>query len=188
MTDHWGTVLESASCDKAWYGMYAGWYFFCQQGEPAGDSSQKDYVLGRQAMTYTKDHAGDLPLVMAKRVGRLWDAYKPRQTIYLNATWEGRTWDASIAAFWSYWTLLPLGIAGLVILRRRRVPITPIVAPAIVVSIAAATTYGVLRYRVSVEPGLVIVAAVTIDAIWTRFRPATPKPDPTTVTQRETVA
>ena len=180
MTDHWGTVLKAASCDEAWYGDYRGWYWFCQKTQPPGDYSERDLVLRQEAFDYTKARLGDLPGVAAARVGRLWEVYHPRQTIKYNATWEGRTWGASIAAFWSYWALLPFAIGGLVVLKRRGRPISPIIAPAITVTIAAATTYGVLRYRASVEPGFVIVAGVALDAIWTRFRPSTkpPSPDP----------
>ena len=105
---------------------------------------------------------------MAIRVGRLWDVYNPRQTIRLNATLEGRTQDASVAAFWSYWFLLPFAIGGLVVLKRRGTPIARSSPPPITVTIAAATTYGVLRYRVSVEPGFVIAAAIAMDALWRR--------------------
>ena len=179
MTDHWGTVLKAASCDEAWYGDYRGWYWFCQKTQPPGDYSERDVVLRNEAIDYTKARLDDLPGVVAARVGRLWDVYHPAQTIRYNATWEGRTQGASVAAFWSYWALLPFAIGGLVVLKRRGRPISPIIAPAITVTIAAATTYGVLRYRVSVEPGFVIVAGVALDALWTRFRrPALPAPPP----------
>ncbi len=178
MTDHWGTVLKAASCDQAWYGEYSGWYWFCQKTQPPGDYSQRDVILRKQAIDYTKDHLDRLPALMAIRVGRLWDVYEPRQTIRLNATFEGRTQDASVAAFWSYWFLLPFAIAGLVVLKRRGTPISPIVAPAITVTIAAATTYGVLRYRVSVEPGLVVAAAIAMDALWRKLTGSRERPSP----------
>jgi len=169
MTDHWGTVLKAASCDEAWYGEYAGWYWFCQKVQPPGDYSQRDIILRNEAIEYTRDNLDRLPKLMAIRVGRLWDIYRPRQTIQLNATFEGRTPDASVAAFWSYWALLPFALGGLVVLKKRGIPIIPIVAPAITVTIAAATTYGVLRYRVSFEPGFVVAAAIAIDALLRRF-------------------
>ena len=179
MTDHWGTVLKAASCDKAWYGEYSGWYWFCQKTQPPGDYSQRDIILRNQAIDYTKAHIDRLPMLMAIRVGRLWDVFNPRQTIRLNATLEGRTWDASVAAFWSYWFLLPWTIAGLVVLKKRGTPITPLVAPAITVTIAAATTYGVLRYRVSVEPAIVISAAIAMDALWRKVAGSRePSPEP----------
>jgi 4-amino-4-deoxy-L-arabinose transferase-like glycosyltransferase len=175
MTDHWGTVLKAASCDEAWYGEYRGWYWFCQKTQPPGDYSERDAILRDEALDYTRARLDDLPGVMAARVGRLWEVYRPRQTIEFNAGWEGRTQDASVAAFWSYWVMLPLAVGGLFVLKRRKLPISPIVAPAITVTIAAATTYGVLRYRVSVEPGFVVAVAIALDALWSRFggRPAT---------------
>jgi hypothetical protein len=68
---------------------------------------------------------------------------------------------------WQYYVLMPPAIAGFIVLRRRRVPIMPLIAPAIVVTIAAALTYGVLRYRITVEPSIVLAAAVSIDVVWT---------------------
>jgi 4-amino-4-deoxy-L-arabinose transferase-like glycosyltransferase len=167
MTDHWGTVLEAASCDDAYYGKYAGWYANCDVRRHQGDASEQDAVLRREALHYMRQHLHRLPVVMAMRVGRLWDIYRPGNTLFLNAVLEGRTRAASRVAVASYWLLMPLTIAGLIVMRLRRVPIIPLLAPAIVVTIAAAITYGVLRYRVTVEPGIVLAAAVSVDVLWT---------------------
>ena len=45
------------------------------------------------------------------------------------------------------------GLTGFVVLRRRRVPISPLVAAIAAVTITAATTYGIIRFRV---PGDVV--------------------------------
>ncbi len=166
MTDHWGTVLEAASCHDAYYGRYAGWYANCDLRRHRGDASEQDATLRSEALHYTRAHLRRLPVLMLIRVGRMWDVYRPGQTLFLNAVLEGRTRAASRLALISTWLLMPLAIAGVIVLRRRRVPITPILAPAIVVTIAAAITYGVLRYRVSAEPGIVLAAAVSIDVLW----------------------
>jgi 4-amino-4-deoxy-L-arabinose transferase-like glycosyltransferase len=167
MTDHWGTVLENASCHDTYFGQFRGWYQLCDLHHYPGDASQEDTVLRKEALRYMRAHLGALPGVMGARVGRLWDVYKPSQTLFLNSVLEGRTKKASRLALWQYYVLMPPALAGLVVLRRRRVPIMPLIAPAIVVTIAAALTYGVLRYRVTVEPGIVLAAAVSIDVVWT---------------------
>jgi hypothetical protein len=75
-----------------------------------------------------------------------------------------------------FYALVPLGVLGLVALRRRRFALSPLLAPALIVTAAAATTFGVTRYRAPVEPALVIAAAVGIDALWRRLRRAQHQP------------
>jgi 4-amino-4-deoxy-L-arabinose transferase-like glycosyltransferase len=170
LTDSFGAVLSSASCDRTYYGHYAGWYWACYtfpHGDVPGDASQRDAVVQRDAIRYIRHHLHRLPVVMAMRVGRLWDVYRPGQTLYLNAVLEGRTHAASRLAVISYWLMMPLAIAGVIVLRRWRIPTMPILGPTIGVTIAAAIFFGVLRYRVSAEPSIVLAAAVSIDVLWT---------------------
>jgi len=170
LTDSFGAVLSSASCDRTYYGKFAGWYFECYtfpHGDVPGDASQRDAVVRRDAVRYIRHHLHRLPVVMAMRVGRLWDVYRPGQTLYLNAVLEGRTRAASRLAVISYWLMMPLAIAGVIVLRRRRIPIMPILGPVIGVTLAAAIFFGVLRYRVSAEPSIVLAAAVSVDVLWT---------------------
>ena len=55
-------------------------------------------------------------------------------------------------------------IGGIVVLRRRHIPISPLIALVVIVTLAAMTTFGVTRYRAPAEPAIVIAAAVGIDA------------------------
>ena len=48
-------------------------------------------------------------------------------------------------------------------LRRRRVPITPLVAQFVIVAVTAAAIYGLVRFRVPAEVSLVVLAAVAVD-------------------------
>ena len=52
----------------------------------------------------------------------------------------------------------PLAIAGLVLLRRRRRALWPLVATAVTVTIVAASTYGQQRFRIAAEPALLVLA------------------------------
>ena len=65
-----------------------------------------------------------------------------------------------------YYELLALGIAGLVVLRRRGVPILPFVSLALLVTFTAAVAIGVTRYRYPVDLGLVVLAGIALDAGW----------------------
>jgi hypothetical protein len=63
--------------------------------------------------------------------------------------------------------LLPAAAVGVVILRRRRVALLPLLAFAVVVTIGTALTYGFTRFRASAEVSIVLLAAVAID-VWVR--------------------
>jgi hypothetical protein len=67
-----------------------------------------------------------------------------------------------------YYLLLPFAIGGLVVMRRRRVPIFPMIAIAMSVTITVAFSFGITRYRAPVDAVLPVLAAVAIDALWRR--------------------
>jgi hypothetical protein len=66
--------------------------------------------------------------------------------------------------------LLALAIVGLVVLRRRRVPILPFLAFAVSVTITAAMTFGITRYRAPVDALLPVLAGGAIVWIVERLR------------------
>jgi 4-amino-4-deoxy-L-arabinose transferase-like glycosyltransferase len=193
LTTAGGPVLNNGSCDEAYYGEFIGYYANCFRGTPEGDESERDAQARDQAIEYIKDNTGRIPLVVAARVGRLWGLFKPGQTTWLDWWLEGRGRGASWTGLFAYYALLPFAIGGLVVLRRRRVPITPLVALVIVVTIAAAMSFGVTRYRAPAEITIVAAAAVGIDALWQEWSrrraspartdapapPDTPEPLPT---------
>jgi hypothetical protein len=73
-----------------------------------------------------------------------------------------------------FWVLLPFAVAGLVLVAKRRIPVWPLHATVITVTIVAALTYGQQRFRVNAEPVIVACAAVAIVALVSRVRrPAT---------------
>ena len=69
-----------------------------------------------------------------------------------------------------YYALLALSIAGTVVLRRRRIPSFPLWAIGLEVVCSVALTFGQTRYRTTFEVSLVLMAAVTLDAIWSALR------------------
>ncbi len=173
MTSGTGAALSAASCDEVWYGTLIGYYANCFQGpwpDANLDESQRDLVPREQAIQYTKDHITRLPLVVAARVGRLWGLFKPGQTTALDWWIEGRGRAPTWIGLFAYYALWPFAIYGLVVLRRRRIPILPLVAIAVIATFAAAITFGVTRYRAPAEVALVIAAAIGIEAVWRRSR------------------
>ena len=173
MTSGTGSALSAASCDAVWYGTLIGYYANCFQGpwpDARLDESQRDLVPRKQAIQYTKDHIKRLPLVVAARVGRLWGFFKPGQTTAFDWWIEGRGRAPSWIALFAYYAMIPFGIYGLVAMRRRRIPILPLLALVVIATFAAAITFGVTRYRAPAEVAIVLAAAVGIDAAWKRRR------------------
>jgi hypothetical protein len=82
---------------------------------------------------------------------------------------EGRDVAVSWAGFVCFWLLVPCAVYGAVLLRRRKVPITPLVAQFVIVTVIAAAIYGLVRFRTPAEISLVVLAAVAVDT-WLRGR------------------
>ena len=78
---------------------------------------------------------------------------------------------AARAAMVGYWILAVLSIPGLILLWRRRQPVTPFVALAFIVTFAAALSFGVQRYRAPFDTVMPVLAAITLVAVWARRRP-----------------
>jgi 4-amino-4-deoxy-L-arabinose transferase-like glycosyltransferase len=176
-----GWVLAYGSCDAAFYGEHLGyWDDSCSPKDypPDTEESVLDQMARTQAVDYLRDHKRRIPVVVAARVGRIWDVYRPFQNVELNDKVENRGHAASWAMLISYWLLMPFAIFGLVVMRRRRIPIFPYLAIAASVTISVAIAYGITRYRAPVDTVLPLLAAIGIDAIWRHYRtPPVPEAD-----------
>jgi 4-amino-4-deoxy-L-arabinose transferase-like glycosyltransferase len=138
-----------------------------------------------EGLTYARDHAGALPPVVGARVLRTWGLYAPRQQVAFESL-EGRPRHWQWAGTVMFWVLLPFAIAGVVLLVRRKVPVWPLIATAVTVTLTAAATYGQQRFRVAAEPAVLVAAAVAM--VWVlrrigvqravvRMVPGTPRSD-----------
>ena len=157
------SVFAGANCDAVYHGDLIGlWSFSCYGPVKKGDESQEAVEYRKQGIDYARDHAGRLPVVAAVRLARVWDFYRPFQQVQYEFL-EGRSRWASRAGLVMYYPTLLLAIGGLVVLRRRRFPIWPFLSYALAVSIVALTVYGITRFRIAVEPVLIVLAAVAVD-------------------------
>ena len=77
--------------------------------------------------------------------------------------------QASWAVLIGYYVTLPFAIGGLVVLRRRRIPIYPIVAIVIAISITVVLGFPVTRYRAAFDTVTPVLVAVVVDALWARW-------------------
>jgi len=163
-------ALVQSNCPATYYGGLIGSRTAtCLPLLPAGtDETDANRYYRAVARTYVTHHLARVPLVVAARIGRAWGLYQPTQEMRLDAFVERR--EIRIAE-WAYLVYVGLAVAavpGAVLLRRRRVPLFPMVAMAVTVTVAVVITFGQARYRVSVEPVLAVLVAVTVDEVLRR--------------------
>ena len=159
-----GLTLCGANLHNTWYGEGTGvWALDCASYPVKGDRSQVSNTLRHDGLTFIKDHLSRLPAVIAVREARVWNLYAPGFMANYNVN-EGRDVEVSWAGFFAFWILVPCAVVGAVMLRRRRVPITPLVAQFVIVVVIAAAIYGLVRFRIPAEVSLVVLAAVAVDA------------------------
>ncbi len=137
--------------------------YFRRYFEGAPDESENDVTARREALDYIRAHEGRYAIVVAARVGRMWNLYRPWQNATLDGTIEGRGLAQARVALFSFYVYAVAGIVGLVALRRRRHPIWPYLVLAAVVTFTAAISFGIQRYRIPVDAVLPALAAVGID-------------------------
>lgn len=179
-----GTLIDGANCDQTYSGDLLGLWreTFSQFGDDArtlpqaeacfegfdiGDPDFEEATVANHhrddGLDYARGHLTSLPKVMAVRWLRTWGLDAPNQQVDYESL-EGRPREWEMAGTVMYWVLLPFAVAGAFVVRRRRVPVWPLVCTAVVVSITAALTYGQQRFRVAAEPAIVVLAAVSIVA------------------------
>jgi 4-amino-4-deoxy-L-arabinose transferase-like glycosyltransferase len=162
-----GGLVAGANCHSTYHGQNIGqWRFACFGKLPRFDN-QADLAafLRRRGTRYARHHLGRLPIVAAVRVGRVWEVYRPLQNANYEATIEGRHRNASRVGLGFYYLLVPLALFGLVLLRRRGRALVVLLAPVLLVTITAAISYGVTRFRIPADVSLVVLAGVGVDGL-----------------------
>jgi 4-amino-4-deoxy-L-arabinose transferase-like glycosyltransferase len=167
-----GVTMLAGNCPATYEGELLAYYDFAcvlrsrgQLDNPIdGDANARD-----EALDFIRDHKGRAPIVAAARLGRALEFYRPFQQVELETERGSPSWVFHVALF-AYWALLPLGIAGAVIARRRSTPIYPLLVFVIAVVLAVLPTIGSVRYRAPAEIPLVILAAVALEAALRAFR------------------
>jgi len=184
------TLLDGANCDATYSGRQIGQWretfshfgeaartmpqaLACFEGfaieDPAFEEASVASRHRRDGLDYARSHLARQPKVMAVRVARTFGVYAPRQQVDFESL-EGRPRSWQMAGTVAYWVLAPLAAAGLVVLRRRGVAISPLLAPVAAVVLVSAATYGQQRFRVAAEPVVLVAAAVTLVAAWDASR------------------
>ena len=176
--------LAYAQCDEVWYGPNTGyWNLFCAERinqahlSAMEDESEIGRLYREQAGAYIAAHRGRWPVVLAARAARTLSVYPPATQIAAEDERESRErpvlWAATIATWAGY------ALASVAFLRppRSRRHLLPLLAPLAAGVAGAVITFGTSRYRSAGEVGLVVLAAIGVDALattWNARRSARP--------------
>src|SRR5690606_6081338 len=142
-----GFVVEISNCDATYSGRFLGyWSEECDrdhtwpvQAEITPDMTPEEVAAAEQAariesarqepvveqrkreegLRYVRDHLGEVPKVVLARWGRMWDVWRPAQSVEFNDFFERRGRRSTIAGMAMYYALVPLAVYGAVLLRRR---------------------------------------------------------------------
>ena len=158
-----GLVLLGANCPQTYSGPDLGlWSVQCAKSvSGGGDESVQSARDQHAAVQYVEHHASRLPIVVLVRIAREWELYQPVQMAQVEVG-EGRPFVASLAGLGFYYALLPFALAGIVLLRRRRIDQWFLLVPAGIVTLVSALFFALVRFRAPFEVCLVVLAAPAI--------------------------
>ncbi len=161
-----GSTLWSGNCPPAYSGPLYGYATECTFVTPniSEDPSVADGQFRTLAIDYMRDHISEVPLVSLARLGRTFGVFRPGQQLGFETFRGTSLWVFQLGTA-MYWVLLPLAVYGVVIARRRKVMVYPLLVVPLAVVLATAFTIGAIRYRAPAEVTLVLLAAVGIDQL-----------------------
>lgn len=168
-----GGVLAGANNHEAYHGPQAGAWNLggLMLPRPAGVNRFDDAALSarlrRKGLDYAADHAGRLVPVAGLRVLRTWSVWPldPDEKVTYNAFVGGRDKNAEWAALLVGWVTMALAVAGAVALRRRGVPLAPLAAPLVLVTLVSVLSFGDVRFREAADVSLVLLAAAALSRL-----------------------
>jgi 4-amino-4-deoxy-L-arabinose transferase-like glycosyltransferase len=151
-----GNLFAGANCDNTYRGRDIGsWDLRCVPGGPIEDESLAAARFRHAGLNYASDHAGRVPLVLLARLGRTFELFQPvRQAQHA----EARAAGLEVAGAVFFLLLVPLGAYGAIVLRRRGIPLAPLLAPFGLAIAATLIGYGVPRFRHPADVALVVLA------------------------------
>ncbi len=161
-----GGTLRGANCPDTYYGpTRGGWSLFCltqDNPQPGEDTSDRSVRWRHEALSYMRANTGRVPTVIAARVLRGLDLYRLHDLVKGDVGEERASW-AAWAGIASWWLLAPLAAFGY--WKRRRALGWILAVPVITVAFTTVVFYGADRLRISMEPVVVICAAIAIAQI-----------------------
>ncbi|HVA44419.1 MAG TPA: glycosyltransferase family 39 protein [Acidimicrobiales bacterium] len=178
-----GNTLASADCTTTFSGSKAGyWSLACALAAPHyqyQDASVTSAQAEAYAMRFIRAHESALPRIIFDREGRTFAFWNPTLQIRQDASVETRPFHWAEVGLYSYYALLVLSIPAVIALRRRRIPIYPLLFVLGDVAISVAITLGQTRYRSPFELCVALTGAIGLELtgafLW-NHRPRRPRP------------
>jgi 4-amino-4-deoxy-L-arabinose transferase-like glycosyltransferase len=168
-----GQTVYASNCRDTYYGPEIGYLsLHCLLSSPKfspADESVQDERFRNLATEYAADHKGQVPFVVFARLGRTFGFYAPVDQLRADARDNHREMALSVIGLVVFYATVLGSVYGGIALRRRRVPLFPLLAPIATVAIATVLTYGQTRFRAAADVSLVLLTAVAVDA-WLRGR------------------
>jgi 4-amino-4-deoxy-L-arabinose transferase-like glycosyltransferase len=178
LSNGFGPAVAEANCGPAYYGPEIGYgELSCLYPFYQGDQSINDGKYLHNGIQYAEGHISRLPVVIFAREGRAFGFWNPIQQTRIDAEWMGSWVGITRIAMISYWLLLLPAVVGLLALRRRRVPLYPLLAFVLAAFVAVAPSIGDPRYRAAAEVPLVLLAATGIDSLISGHRALSLRPE-----------
>jgi hypothetical protein len=184
-----GTLISGSNCRITYSGRELGrWDLHCPDvRDDGGDESVLNAHRRNGGFKYALHHVTRLPYVAAVRVARTWVPPVSNSQSRFDVA-EGRDAHWQWLGQLLYVASLPFAIAGVFVLRRRGVPVWPLLGTVVLVVLVSATGYGSQRFRAAAEIPLVVLTAVGLVAAasaltagsWRRAAPAPSAVDPGT--------
>lgn len=180
ISSNFGPTLAAANCDATYYGNDLGYKNYqcaqrvfeaAERADPRWrqrDVSEQDAAVRKLTMRYVRAHTGRLPAVIAVRWARVVGLYEREREVAAARVFYKRERLLAEVTSWTYYGAAALAIAGGITLRRRRVPVFPLVAFPVIILVSVAVTFGQDRYRAPADVALLVLAAVAIDSLASR--------------------
>lgn len=141
---------------------------------PLADAELRTALQDR-AEEYVRDNPSALPEAFFwNGLVRTWDIWRPSNAL-LAVDFEGRTRWVAAVGLGMYWVLLAAALVGLWRLRRRRTLVWPLLAAALAASVVF-TTVAATRYRLPLEPPIMLLALTVLIPAWDRLRARAGRP------------
>ena len=139
-------TVAGANCPQAYRGSTIGlWFLSCYDHPPPGDESVASAFWRRQGERYAaaSHEPASSRRDRARRadMGRVQSGPDDRRSGD-----DGRAQWTGYVAMIGFWLLAPVGLGGLVVLHRRKVPVLPLVAQLVLVTVAAVLVWGAVVF------------------------------------------
>lgn len=175
LSSQFEATFALANCDDVYWGPYTGyWDFDCglielaAQGVeiPTTNDGARERLMFDHAMDYVRSHTGRWVVVEGIRLARIVNLWNPPNAIDIETFVEGNPRKVAQLAYVAFWPMMIGSVLGVVALRRRKVPVFPLLAPCGAVLVTVLLFYASTRFRAAAEAALCLLTAAAVEAAW----------------------